>query len=136
MRAGPDAPAAATNLDVRFALRMLSKGLGPDSTLRVVIEDGGRRVCIAGEEIDLARRATLRRIVVALAEQHAARPGVALRTDALVERGWPEQSILPQAASTRLRVAISTLRTLGLRPVLLTRDEGYLFDPEVDIELL
>lgn len=129
-------PAAPANLDVRFALRMLSQMLNTTSTqgVALVIEDGGRRLHIEGRErIDLGRRATLRRIVVALHEHSIEHPGVALGVDALVERGWPSQTILPDAASTRLRVAISTLRKLGLRPLLLTRDDGYLFDANLRV---
>lgn len=131
-----DAPRAAANLDVRFALRMLSQMLTATSTqsAALVIEDDGRGLRIEGRErVDLGRRVTLRRIVLALHEQYTAHPGVALSMDTLVERGWPSQSILPEAASTRLRVAISTLRKLGLRPLLLTRDDGYLFDPSLRV---
>ena len=39
----------------------------------------------------------------------------------------------PEAASKRLRVAIATLRSLGMREALLTRDDGYLLDPAASI---
>jgi DNA-binding SARP family transcriptional activator len=39
----------------------------------------------------------------------------------------------PDAARQRLRTAIWTLRKLGLEPLLLTRDDGYLLDPAVPI---
>ncbi len=137
VRGPPDAePTVAANLDVRAALRMLTAMLDAEAAVDLVIEDDGRRLCVGGREhVELGRRATLSRIVVALAQQHAEHPGVPLSADTLFERGWPAQTILPEAASKRLRVAISTLRKMGLRPVLLTRDNGYLFDPEVRVEL-
>jgi hypothetical protein len=41
--------------------------------------------------------------------------------------------VLFEAAQTRVRVAIATLRKLGLRGVLLTRDDGYLLDPQIAV---
>jgi DNA-binding SARP family transcriptional activator len=38
------------------------------------------------------------------------------------------------AARKRLRTAIWTLRKMGLDSVILTRDDGYLFDPLIAIE--
>jgi hypothetical protein len=61
--------------------------------------------------------------------------GNPLGVPALAEAGWPGERILVEAAATRVRVAIATLRKLGLREVLLTRDEGYLIDPEVDLRV-
>ena len=54
--------------------------------------------------------------------------------DALVAIGWPGERVLVEAAATRVRVAIATLRRHGLRQVLLTRDDGYLIDPAVRLE--
>ena len=134
----PDARAARTNLDTRFALRMLTRRLaaleqstGPvfrlgDEALWFQIDDG--------ERVDLARRGALRRMLVALCEAHAERPGLALDVEALTRAGWPNERILVEAAATRVRVAIATLRKLGLRDLLLTRDDGYLVDPRARVE--
>src|SRR5208283_405729 len=81
-----------------------------------------------GRRVDLQRRAALRRILEALAHRHATHPDLALDHDALLGHGWPGERLLPEAAGTRLRVAIATLRRLGLRDVILTRDDGYLLD--------
>jgi len=75
----------------------------------------------------------MKRILAALVDARAASAGVALDRDALLARGWPDERLHPDAASKRLRVAVATLRSLGLRDVLLTRDDGYLLDPAARI---
>jgi hypothetical protein len=42
---------------------------------------------------------------------------------------------LVDAAATRVRVAIATLRQLGLRSTLLTRDDGYVIDKNTRVEI-
>jgi hypothetical protein len=61
-------------------------------------------------------------------------PGVALSADALIAAGWLGERLLIEAASTRLRTAISALRKLGLRDVIQTRDDGYAIAPGVVVE--
>lgn len=110
---------------VRFARRLLERGGRP----RLSVSADGRRLVLDGQSLDLSRRGPLARIVAVLA---AASPA-ALRRDALIEAGWPGEQISPEAASTRLRVAITTLRKLGLSTALVTRDDGYLFDAHVEL---
>ncbi len=45
--------------------------------------------------------------------------------------GWPRERVGHLAAKNRVHVAVSTLRKLGLRDVLLSRDDGWLLDPHV-----
>lgn len=130
-----DARTARSNLDTRFALRMLRRCLARHE--RPV---GGRALFVGAEgmwvrvddgpRVELARRGAPRRLLAALLETHRDSPGRTLDLAALAERGWPGERILIDAAATRVRVAIATLRKLGLRDVLLTRDDGYLLDPE------
>ncbi len=54
-----------------------------------------------------------------------------LSVEALIMAGWPGERILPKAGATRLYTALSTLRRLGLRRVLLRRRTGYLLDPSI-----
>ena len=39
----------------------------------------------------------------------------------------------PRLSATRVRVAVSTLRRLGLAGILLTREDGYLLDPRASV---
>ncbi|HSO40083.1 MAG TPA: hypothetical protein VLT33_46465, partial [Labilithrix sp.] len=85
--------------------------------------------------IDLGRRGAVRLILLGLVERHLAAPGATLDAPALLALGWPGERVLADAGGTRVRVAVSTLRRLGLAGVLLTREDGYLLDPRVPIAL-
>ena len=96
----------------------------------LVISDDGRWFQAPGrEKVLLGRRRSLRLVLCRLLEEHTARPGAALTVDALLEAGWPGERVLPHAGAARVYVAVSTLRKLGLREVLVSRDDGYLLEP-------
>ncbi|MEZ4298889.1 MAG: hypothetical protein R3B70_28325, partial [Polyangiaceae bacterium] len=83
------------------------------------------------ERVSLDRRRQLARMLDRLAEERLSHPSAALDWQALVAAAWPGERVLPEAAAHRVRVAISTLRKLGLRDLLHTTEEGYLLDPSV-----
>jgi len=131
--------------EARFALRMLRRSLDayekshvpsasnePADAL-VVAADARWFRPPHGVRIDLSRRGSMPRILDALAHHRFHTPGVSLSAAELTERGWPGVRILPQAAAKRFYMAIFTLRQLGLRDVLLSRDNGYLLDPDVPL---
>jgi predicted ATPase len=124
--------------DVRFAVRMLERALGPEATgdesgLLDVGTDA-RWFAVGGNaKVDLTRRGPIRLILLALVESRLARPGVALRQEQLLRAGWPGERVLADAGSKRVRVAVSTLRRLGLEQLLVTRDDGYLLDPRAEV---
>lgn len=74
-------------------------------------------------------RPLLARLLVALAAQRAAHPGVPLSTDALFEKGWPDERAVKHAAHNRVRVALAALRKAGLRDGLVRTAGGYMLDP-------
>lgn len=51
----------------------------------------------------------------------------------LVSAGWPGERVLPKAGATRVYTALSTLRRLGMREVLVRRSGGYMLDPDVPL---
>jgi hypothetical protein len=127
------------SMDIRFACRTLERTLAgmsqPDRSLSLhLANDASWFVGDRGRRVDLGRRGALRRILVAMCKQHDEEPGRALGVSALVEVGWPGERVLVDAAATRVRVAVSTLRRLGLKAIILTRDDGYLVHPSVRIE--
>lgn len=134
-----DGDIVATSFDARFALRIATrmlenahaKAAPKKAFLRVA--RSGRWFEVDGERIDLARRGALRRILIALVENHAAPADHGIKQADLLAAGWPGERILAEAASTRVRVAISSLRDLGLRALLLTRDDGYVLDPAAEV---
>jgi hypothetical protein len=84
-----------------------------------------------GEKVPLDRRRQLARVLDRLADERVARPGGALGWNALLAAGWPGERVLPEAAAHRVRVAVSTLRKLGLREHLRTTEDGYSLAPDV-----
>jgi predicted ATPase len=128
--------------DVRLARELLSRGASapaqvapPRRETWCVREDG---TAVRGPEaqlIDLSARRPLARLLAALAQLRIDSPGAALSAEALFQRAWPGERVLPEARANRLNVALVTLRKLGLRPLLLRRAAGYLLDPEAAVEL-
>ncbi len=53
----------------------------------------------------------------------------------LLDVGWPDDPVMPDVGARRVYVALATLRKLGLREVLLSQDDGYLFSPELEVTL-
>ena len=84
--------------------------------------------------VDLGRRGPIRRILLALIDAHIANPGHTLDVPAVIRAGWPHENVRPDAGATRVYTAIRTLRRMGLDGILLTRDSGYLIDPNTTIE--
>ena len=131
----------ATSFEARFALRMArrmlerSTGAPARKARSLRVERNGRWFEVDGERIDLGRRGALRRILVALAQSRVTSPDRGLKQADLVAAGWPGERVLVDAAATRVRVAIATLRQLGLRSMLLTRDDGYVLDPAANVEV-
>jgi hypothetical protein len=83
----------------------------------------------------LQRRGPVRLLFKALLDQHQKVPGRASTLTELFAAGWPGQRTTHESGAARVYVALATLRRLGLRPVLQTRDDGYLIDPSVAIEV-
>lgn len=86
-----------------------------------------------GGRLDLARRPTLRRLVMALVEARISRPGESVPGAELVAAGWPGETVNPETAANRLRVAICRLRQLGLETTIVTTSSGWMLDPAVPV---
>lgn len=138
----PWAEVIATSFDARFAFRMAKRAVerfASASTVTVsrlrVAKDGRWFEIGDSPRVELARRGALRRILVVLAEHHEVNRDHGLKQTQLVAAGWPGERVLVDAAATRVRVAIATLRQLGLRSTLLTRDDGYVIDKNTRVEI-
>jgi hypothetical protein len=86
-----------------------------------------------GAPLDLARRGSLRRVLDALVTRRLEEPGVAWSSIALLEAGWPGDRVLHEPGMMRVYSVIRRLRALGWGDALVTRDDGYLIDPEVEV---
>ena len=74
-----------------------------------------------GERVGLERRKSL----ALLLDRLAARPGTTSPSAALFTAAWPGEKAIATAAAHRVRVAIATLRKMGLRDLLVTTPDGY-----------
>jgi hypothetical protein len=84
-----------------------------------------------GETHSLATRGPLRRVLLRLARAQREQPRQRLEADALLEAGWPGERPIREAGLNRVYVAISTLRKMGLRDVLLRDEQGYRITDEI-----
>jgi hypothetical protein len=117
--------------DLRIGLALLDRQLaGATFTLG---RDGAWLEPPGGSRVDLAPR--LRRLLAALIDHHLARPGTAMSLDELVARGWPGEKMDPDSARNRVHVSLTTLRSLGLRDLLVRDESGYRLDAARPIQI-
>jgi predicted ATPase len=83
--------------------------------------------------VRFGRRTVLWNLLLELCEARLRTPGQPVSADAMIAAGWPGQSVLPSSAQNRLHVAVNALRKLGLRQLIVTRDDGYLLAPSVPV---
>ncbi len=81
----------------------------------------------------LERRRPIAAMLKLLLAERLARPGAAVTTERLLATGWPGERVLADAGAHRVRVALSTLRKLGLKAVLVTTPAGYVLDPATKV---
>lgn len=115
---------------VALAMRVPSRAKADQAPLvdplALLVSSGAMWFRPPGEErVDLSKRRPLRLLLDRLAEERLARPGGALPWDALLEVGWPGEKMRADAGAHRVRVAISTLRKMGLKELLATDERGY-----------
>lgn len=128
--------------DTRFAVRTLCASLSARGRVSSgeatgwTFDAGGRWFQAPGHEpVSLLPHPVLSRILQALVGARLGARGRAVTPATLIGAGWPGQKISLNAALNRLRVALHTLRRLGLRRLLQRRDDGYLLDPRVPIAI-
>ncbi|MBL9022005.1 MAG: helix-turn-helix domain-containing protein [Myxococcales bacterium] len=132
--------------DMRIARRLLESALGAavpsessearpglSTSDALIIEPTGSWFRAPGEAVvDLSRRAPLRHILSLLLDARLSAPGSPVSTLEIMHTVWTDTRDLP-VLQNRLRVAIATLRKLGLAPSLLTRGGGYILDPRIEV---
>ena len=103
----------------------------PPKDALVVAADGTWFRAAYGQRVGLERRRPLARIAARLAAERLERPGSPLASRVLQAAAWPGEKLAPAAGAHRLRVAISTLRKIGV-PIL-TEDLGYALDASLPL---
>jgi predicted ATPase len=126
----------------RWVLRVLTRALAApelaqlaSSSRTLTVGPDARWFTVDGLRVELARSGPPRRILLALAERARAHPGSATGPEDAIGIGWPDERILPHAARMRLHTTIRRLRELGLEGLLVTREDGYLIDGGVTVEV-
>ena len=84
-----------------------------------------------GERVSLHRHKVLSRVLSALVEARASRAGRVIRGDELLAIAWAGERFVDGSGENRLHVALTSLRQLGLRPVLERVEDGYRLDPSI-----
>jgi predicted ATPase len=117
--------------DARFALRILDRELARSS---LVWDDAASTLTLpSGEVVTLEARLQLRRLVVALGDHRMSAPGSVLTEADLLAAGWPGEKMAAAAAQNRVKVALSTLRKLGMRDVIVHQADGWMLDPSLPL---
>ncbi len=122
----------------RLGLKLLRRHQGPRVTpaQRLRLEPAGPgwqsfSVEPDGPRVSLARRAVLRRVLDHLVRMRREAPGRPTTLDEIAAAGWPNEQIHPDAMASRVYVALSTLRRLGLGPWLANNGDGWLLALDV-----
>ena len=101
----------------------------PAAVETLVVGPEGRYFAVPAEApVSLARRRPLAKLLDLLADARRDEPGRAVGWTELLAAGWPGERVLASAGAHRVRVAISTLRKMGLRDWLASSGDGYWLD--------
>jgi tetratricopeptide (TPR) repeat protein len=134
---GPDGAPSSHDRSIRcrIAVGMVERAIARlQAAVPLVISPDARRFrAPRGEEVVLGRRRAIRGLLGVLVERRLGRPGEVVTLAELRAAGWPGERMRTESGVHRLHVAISELRKLGLREVLLTHPDGYLLDPAVPV---
>ena len=122
----------------RVATRTLRRALdqtAPDDGDVLLVDRDRRSIRMPGRVrwVPFGRQAVPWRLLVEMCEMRLRSPSQPVAPDALIEAGWPGQTVSPRSAQNRLHVAINALRKLGLRRLIVTHDDGYLLTPSVRV---
>jgi len=118
---------------VRLAARLLRGTIAEQPHALRVAADAAWIQPPHAERIDLQKRVPMWRMVARLIKRRRDEPGAAVSSEDLQEAGWPGEKMARDAGMHRVRVAVASLRKLGLRDLLLHRDDGYVLDPTVPL---
>jgi tetratricopeptide (TPR) repeat protein len=124
-------------LHTRIVARIVRAGLEeaptlPDDAL-VVGTDGSWFRAPGTARIGLERRRSLALLLDRLATERIAHAGATLGSASLFAAAWPGEKAIASAAAHRVRVAVATLRKMGLRDAITTLPDGYALSPELRV---
>lgn len=131
-------PQGVRNIDINFHLHMMARRLQRFAPLRgletpllqriqpIGVDSEGRYIEFSnGERVSIEQRPVLRRLLECLAREMKTQPRVPIQPNDLIAATWPNDRAHDASLRVRLRVAIATLRQLGLDEALHTKHGGY-----------
>ncbi|MEM9072248.1 MAG: tetratricopeptide repeat protein, partial [Myxococcota bacterium] len=127
------APASSARIAQRLVVASRKTPATPEPMPTLIVAADAAWFQVGDARRDIARRRVLRRLLGHLATRRSDAPGEVVTREEMLDVGWPGEKMLPRAASSRIYVAVRTLRELGLREVLVTRGGGYLLHPGVPL---
>ena len=65
--------------------------------------------------------------------QHQSLPGTPVDRFTLIEATWPGEQVEYEAGNNRLYVTLWKVRQLGLEEDVVTTDDGYMLDPDLQV---
>jgi hypothetical protein len=123
-------PTAPIRQAIDSAKEHLARSESANARLWVDAECGWFRLGEGGT-VWLVRRKALHRMFAALVGQHRSAPGSGLSQEAMIAAGWEDEFVSEESGRARVYTAVSTLRKLGLGPLLVRQSDGYKLDPKV-----
>lgn len=129
---------ASPSDDSRFAFRVLQSAARGERREHdaLVVFSGGRGFRAPGSaEVELPERSPLRRILEHFARRRIDAPGEVVTLEEIVRAGWPAEKIGTDAALNRAYVALTSLRKMGLRGLLLHGGGGYALSQAVMVRI-
>jgi tetratricopeptide (TPR) repeat protein len=129
--------------DVRVAFRLLEQAMriyeqplaaGLGQTLTVSPEARSFRLG-TGPTVDMRRRRSTRMLLGVLVRRRLEAPGTAVSCEELVELLWPDDRADRATVTSRLYVAILSLRRLGLGERIVGCPDGYLIDSRAPVAM-
>ncbi len=86
-----------------------------------------------GTVVQFSRGTAMRQMLRALAERRLRSPGRGMSIEELFVSGWPGERVTSAVAKNRVYVNLTRLRRMGLRGLIVSRDDGFLLDPAVPL---
>jgi predicted ATPase len=128
--------------DSRFAFRVHERARthapkqDDDHALLVWADGSAFRLPRASAPTALPEGSPLRRILRAFALRRTESPGEVVSIDEVIRAGWPDERIGADAAINRAHVALTALRKLGLRGILVHGAGGYVLSQAILVRLI
>lgn len=88
-----------------------------------------------GKSVFLGRTRVMRRLVATLVRRRMEAPGQPMTTAELFRSAWPDESVRPSSAQSRVFMALSRLRALGMAGIIVHTGAGYLIPENVDVQV-